>query len=171
MAIVSKDTVFTPQTAIPGFATVNPGINLVSSSIIAGSAFNGDVTNALAVGGISSTQLLRSDQSGQINGGLWINNSTNGLTVGGSANFSVTIDPYTSATNLVNNNNAQDMNFWVTTSGVLTKILSLNGSTGQISVPGTTASTSSTTGAYVQCWVWVENSSKPKRTRKKSNNG
>ena len=26
---------------------------------------------------------------------------------------------------------------------------------------------SSSTGAYVQCWVWVENDSKPKRTRKK----
>lgn len=26
---------------------------------------------------------------------------------------------------------------------------------------------SSTTGAYVQCWVWVENDTKPKRTRRK----
>lgn len=26
---------------------------------------------------------------------------------------------------------------------------------------------SSNTGAYVQCWVWVENDTKPKRTRRK----
>ena len=27
---------------------------------------------------------------------------------------------------------------------------------------------SSKSGAYVQCWVWVENETKPKRTRKKA---
>ena len=75
MSIVSKDATFTPQTAIAGFATISPGINLVSTSTVAGSAVHGDVTNALSVGGILAVNLLRSDQSGSIAGQLTINNN------------------------------------------------------------------------------------------------
>jgi hypothetical protein len=53
----------------------------------------------------------------------------------------------------------------------LSKLDSKSWSNEEILVDDDALVSSSTTGAYVQCWVWVENESKPKRTRKKVNNG
>ena len=38
----------------------------------------------------------------------------------------------------------------------------------EISVDDDALVASTKTGAYVHCWVWVENTAKPKRTRKKT---
>ena len=38
----------------------------------------------------------------------------------------------------------------------------------EISVDDDALVASTKTGAYVHCWVWVENAAKPKRTRKKT---
>jgi hypothetical protein len=63
MAILSKDSTFTPQTAINGFTTIVPGFNLISSSALTGSQFTGDVSNALTLQGVNASQFLRSDQN------------------------------------------------------------------------------------------------------------
>lgn len=150
MAIVSKDSSYTPQTAISGYTTINPGINLISSSTIAGSSFNGSVTNALAVGGLSSTQLLRNDITGQqINGSLSVVNN-NGITIGASNNFTVGVNSVNQAVNLSNSQLSADINFYITsTSQGLIRLLTLSGSTGQVLLPNSIVSTSSTTGALV----------------------
>jgi hypothetical protein len=61
VGIVSKDATFTPQTAIPGFTTVRPGITL--SGNIAGQIplFQGTATNSQQLSGLSSTQFMRAD--------------------------------------------------------------------------------------------------------------
>lgn len=74
VAILSKDSSFTPQTNIPGFTTVNPGMNLISSSVLPSSQFWGNSTNAGNVGGVSLSSFLRSDENST--------NGTNRLTVG-----------------------------------------------------------------------------------------
>ena len=63
IAILSKDSTFTPQTSISGFTTIKPGLNLISSSTLSGSQFTGDASNALSLGGIGAGQFLRSDQN------------------------------------------------------------------------------------------------------------
>ena len=149
IAIVSKDSTYTPQTAISGYTTISPGINLVSSSTIANAAFNGDVANALAVGGIPASSLLRNDQSGTISGSLNVNNNT-GLTVGGSNNFTIGINSLNQAVTLVNSQASADVSFYVTPYGqAATEVLTIDGASGQILMPNLIASTSTTTGALV----------------------
>jgi hypothetical protein len=50
VAIYSKDTAFTPSVAIPGFTTINPGMNLASTAAIPGSSYNGAISSASANG-------------------------------------------------------------------------------------------------------------------------
>jgi len=65
LAILSKDPVFTPQTAVAGFATIKPGFNLVGTSTVTGAQFTGtasEATNALSLGGVAANLYVRSDQ-------------------------------------------------------------------------------------------------------------
>ena len=62
IAILSSAS-FVPATAIAGFTTINPGLNLVSPSTVPGSQFSGDVSNALTLQGVTASQFLRSDQN------------------------------------------------------------------------------------------------------------
>jgi len=54
IAIYSKDTTFTPATSIPGFTTINPGMNLVSSSTVPGAAMNGTISSASTASAFSA---------------------------------------------------------------------------------------------------------------------
>ena len=65
IAILSKDPVFTPQTAVSGFATIKPGFNLVGTNVVTGAQFAGsasEATNALSLGGVAANLYVRSDQ-------------------------------------------------------------------------------------------------------------
>ncbi len=86
VAILSKDSAFTPQVIIPGFPTINPGLNLVSSAVLPSSQFWGNSVSAGSVGGVSLSNLLRSDQDSS--------NGTRTLTVGKlQASTHLLIDP------------------------------------------------------------------------------
>jgi hypothetical protein len=74
VSILSKDAQFTPQVVIPGFSTINPGLNLISSSVLPSSQFWGNSINAGNVGGVGLSSLLRSDEPAT--------NGSNRLTVG-----------------------------------------------------------------------------------------
>ena len=63
IAILSKDATFTTQTAIPGFSTIMPDLNLISQSTLAGAQFTGATTGASTLGGLTASQFLRSDIS------------------------------------------------------------------------------------------------------------
>ena len=79
VGMVSKDSSFTPQSAVSGFATINPGIQLSTS--VSGSTFKGDATNAQLLDSLDSSQFLRSDAADTTSGTLGVLNDT-GLTVG-----------------------------------------------------------------------------------------
>ena len=146
VAIVSKDATFTPQTPISGFTTIVPGLNLVSSSVITGAQFTGDVSNALTLGGIASSQFLRSDIADQIDAKLTIN-SDNGLVVGADTDFTVNVASGTSAVQMFNNVSGNDFNFYVNKGGAKTQVINLDGATGAVILPQTNTSTSTSTGA------------------------
>jgi hypothetical protein len=70
IAIVSKDsTAFTPQTTIPGFATIYPGMNLISSTALTGSQYTGP---KITVG--TSSTLTIADAAGRVD---VLNNTAN----------------------------------------------------------------------------------------------
>ena len=146
VAIVSKDATFTPQTPISGFTTIVPGLNLVSSSVITGAQFTGDVSNALTLGGISSSQFLRSDIADQIDAKLTVN-SDNGLVVGADTDFTVNVASATSAVEMFQNVSNNDFNFYVNKGGAKTQVINLDGATGAVILPQTNTSTSTSTGA------------------------
>ena len=61
VAIVSKDTTFTPQAAISGFSTIKPGVQL--STAVTDNKFQGTATDSDALGGIAAANYLRSNAS------------------------------------------------------------------------------------------------------------
>lgn len=79
VGILSKDTTFTPQSAIGGFATIAPGFQL--STAVSGAQFKGTASNADLLDSLNSTQFLRSDANATSSGTLGVQNDS-GLTVG-----------------------------------------------------------------------------------------
>lgn len=133
VGIISKDASFTPLTSIPGFSTIKPGFNLVSSSTITGAQFTGDASNALTLNGLTSGQFLRSDTNISTNYTLDVVNNT-GLTVGGSSDFNIGVSGgIVKLTSTVNN---ADLDIVVNKGGTLTQAVAIDGSTGSVTVPG-----------------------------------
>ena len=90
IALYSKESSFT--TAVTGFSTVKPGLNL--STNVANNGFQGNATAALnmIVSGatVPASSFLRNDQSGTVNGSLSVTNDT-GLKAGVASDFEATI--------------------------------------------------------------------------------
>jgi hypothetical protein len=90
IALYSKESSFT--TAVTGFSTIKPGLNL--STDLANNGFQGNATAALnmIVSGatVPASSFLRNDQSGTINGSLSVTNDT-GLKAGVASDFEATI--------------------------------------------------------------------------------
>jgi hypothetical protein len=84
IAILSSSATFTPQTAIPGFSTIIPGLNLISQSTLTGAQFTGATTGASTLGGYTASQFLRSDISQTTN---YAFGAAGGLTVGSDLVF------------------------------------------------------------------------------------
>jgi hypothetical protein len=119
IALISRDPTFTPMIALAGFNTIKPGVNLISSTSLAGSQYSGDAENALRLNGITASQFVRSDQA--INTPYSI--TTGGsITVGSSLNIRA-VGSATIIRNLVNNNN---LDFHANVSGIDTKIISVD---------------------------------------------
>ena len=124
VGILSKDSTFTPQTSISGFATIVPGFNL--SSAIAGALFTGTVSNADTVDGINASQFLRSDQA---------TSSSYAVTVGsllvGSDLTVATSSGDVSVTNATSNKN---LDFYINKGGVSTKAIGITGTNGRVTL-------------------------------------
>jgi hypothetical protein len=123
IAIVSKDAVFTPGTAIPGFAAVYPGINLINST---GYNFTGNATNALAVNNISSNSFITTlaDQT-----------TTYKLTVGRlQAGSDLLVDPSTPGEVQIFSNGSgyKDLNLYINKAGVQTKAIGITAATATV---------------------------------------
>jgi hypothetical protein len=127
IAIVNGDAMFTPAVAIPGFDIVSTGISLATS--ISLNKFVGTATNADNLGNLSASQFLRSDAPGVSNSRLSIKNQ---FDVGGNNELNIAAD----GTNVAITNTAANgnINLTVNKSGVLTQALSIDGSTGLITI-------------------------------------
>lgn len=123
IAVLSKDSEFTPQTSITGFTTIKPGINLISSGSIAGVQFTGNASNASTLNGVSS--YLRSDIAATATGLL---TASAGLNVGSDLQVR-TLSGSVSLTNVTDNG---DLNLFVKN----TKAIGINGATAAVTLPG-----------------------------------
>jgi hypothetical protein len=121
--ILSKDSSFTPQTAIPGFATILPGLNLISASTLTGAQFTGATTGASTLGGFTASQFLRSDVSQTTNFAF---GAAGGLTVGSDLVFDASSGTVAVVSETTLNKNIR---FDVNQNGVTAQALLLTAST------------------------------------------
>lgn len=80
IAIFSKDSEYTPQTAITGFTSIKTGLNLSNQ---AGFILQGTAANSQLLDSIDSSSFLRSDENDTTTGTLLVSNDS-GLRVGAS---------------------------------------------------------------------------------------
>jgi hypothetical protein len=155
IAIVSKDTTFTPSTGITGFTQIQPGLNLINST---GFTFTGLATNALAVNNISSNSFLTSvaDQT-----------TAYKLTVGKlQAGSDLLLDPSTAGEVQVYSNGnlgsgtGKDLNLYVNKAGIQTKAIGITAATGAVTTIGAvTVGTSLSVGTTVSATGAITSSS------------
>jgi hypothetical protein len=132
MAILSKDSTFTPQTSINGFTQIVPGFNLISSSALTGSQFTGDVSNALTLQGVNASQFLRSDQNTSTAYTVQAANVQIGSDLNISPNFA------TNEVQLTNSVNGRDFGIYVNSANVKTRVIGITGSTAAITFGNST---------------------------------
>lgn len=149
VAIVSKDSTFTPQTSIGGFATINPGIQLSSS--VTGATFRGDATNAQLLDNLDSSQFLRSDTNDTTSGVLTVNNN-GGVVIGGDNDLTLTVSGSTAQ---ISNSTADgDIDIKVNKSvGGVTDALLIDGATGAVSIGVTPATADDSAKVASTGWV------------------
>jgi len=136
--ILSKDSSFTPQTAIPGFATVLPGLNLISPSTLTGAQFTGATTGASTLGGFTASQFIKNTEAQTTNYAL---TAAGGLTVGSDLTF----DSSSGTVSVISNTGTLNKNirFDVNKNGVTSQALLITASTNtatlaNVVVPGVT---------------------------------
>ena len=142
---ISKDAQFTPQAAISGFATIDPGIQI--SSTVSGAKFHGTSTDSDALGGVAAANFLRSNASDSTSGVLSILNDT-GLVVGVDSDLTVGVSG--SNVQVKNVSSDGDIIFNVNDGGVDTTALTIDGATSRVTVAGDpTVSLGVATKSYV----------------------
>jgi hypothetical protein len=143
IAILSRDATFTPQTSIAGFSTIRPGLNLISSSTLAGAQFTGDVSNALTLQGATASQFLRSDQNATT---AFSFTAGGGLTVGSDLNFNTTSGTEVAIRNTTLN---KDINFYVNSGGTDRRAIRTVGANASVFLGATTSSQVQTSGPAI----------------------
>lgn len=128
VAMVSKDSTFTPQSSISGFAQILPGITL--STAVSGALFNGTATNAQTLNTLSSTQFMRTDANTSTTGTLSVLNNT-GLAVGANSDYRVSVSG--SDVTLRNQTSGGNLYFGVNVAGNVTPTLTIFGANGTVS--------------------------------------
>jgi hypothetical protein len=134
VAILSKDSTFTPGTSISGFSTIIPGFNL--SSAISGAFFTGTVSTAATLQGVAASQFLRSDQAATTSYTL----TAGQLNVNGT---DLTVASSSGDINITATTSNKDLNLYVNKGGSSTKALGIAGTTAKI----TTSNDFQVTGA------------------------
>lgn len=141
IAILSKDATFTPQTAIPGFSTIIPGLNLISQATLTGAQFTGATTGASTLGGYTAAQFLLKDTPQTTTGALTL---SGGATIGSDLVLDASSGSVAVVQETTNNKNIR---FDVNSNGVQTAILTLAASSRAATLAGNVAVGSSLTVA------------------------
>ena len=135
VGIVSKDASFTPQVAIPGFTTVNPGITLATTISGVPQYFQGTATNAQTVGNVAASGFVQTTGSQTMTGTLGILNNT-GLAVGVNSDFRASVNGSdVTVRNATNNGN---LLIQINQSGTPTTMITMYGANGMTTIGGTT---------------------------------
>jgi len=128
IAMMSKDATFTPASAITGFATVKPGLQLSSAS--ASYLFQGTATDAQTLDGIDSLGFLQRNVNQTTTGTLGVLNDS-GFTVGSDQDLRLSV---TGTTATVSNQTSNgNIAFSVNIAGTPTTVMTINGANGTIS--------------------------------------
>lgn len=149
VAMVSKDSTFTPQTSISGFATIAPGIQL--SSAVSGATFKGEASNAQTLDSLDSTQFLRSDTNDTTTGVVTFANDT-GIKVGVDSDLELSV----SGANTLISNATSDGDILVRVNksvGGVTTALEVDGATGYVSLGASPANGDDSTKVASTAWV------------------
>jgi hypothetical protein len=129
VSIFSKDATFTPASAISGFATIGPGLNM--STTVSNAVFNGTATNADTLDTLNSTSFMRSDAATSNNTSISVLADT-GLYVGADSDgrlFVSGTDVY-----VANQTSDGDTIFQVNDGGVTTTVIQIDGATASMGV-------------------------------------
>jgi hypothetical protein len=141
---VSQYATFSPQTAIPGFDNIGPGLQLSTAGGL-NAQFRGTANNATFLNGISSSSFMRSDTNTSTTGTLGVLNDT-GITFGLDQDGRLSVDTATSAVEILNQTSSQDLRLRVSPGGTPTNAMVINGATlaatfsGDVSLPSITKS-------------------------------
>ena len=141
-SIISRDSEFTPQTAILGYTTIKAGINANTS--VGSGTFHGTANNATYLGGFLAASYLRSDEDDSTTGNLTIAKN-GGLTVGLSGNLELTTTVAGGVSFKATKNN-QDIDFFANIAGTNTSVLNLDGATGNVNLLAATITGDLTVG-------------------------
>jgi hypothetical protein len=128
VGIMSKDALFTPQSAIAGFGNIRPGMQLSTS--VSGALFQGTATDAQLLDGIDSTGFLIRNTAQTTSGTLGILTDS-GLTVGADQDIRLSVTGTTAT--IANQTSNGNINFSVNIGGTPTTALSINGANGTVS--------------------------------------
>jgi hypothetical protein len=131
IAIMSKDSAFTPQAAIPGWGSgqqVKPGMTMSTGS--ASYLFQGTATDAQLLDGIDSTGFLSSTANDTTSGTLGVLNDT-GLSVGVDSDLRMTVSGVN--TTIANQTSNGNLVFSVNVGGTPTTALTIFGANGTVS--------------------------------------
>jgi len=143
VGIISKDPSYTIS-SIPGFSTINPGLNLSSENSL---GYYGLVDNANKLGGEVAAHYLRSDVNDSTDGSLTITSNA-GLLVGPNQNLTLTTS--SNDVKITSTITGKELGLYATVGGTQTKMVWLDGISGKantLTPTGTdTASTIATKG-------------------------
>jgi hypothetical protein len=131
IAIMSKDTAFTPQSAIPGWGSgqqVKPGLTMSTGS--ASYLFQGTATDAQLLDGIDSTGFLSSTANDTTSGTLGVLNDT-GLSIGVDSDLRMSVSGVN--TTIANQTSNGNLVFSVNIGGTPTTALTIYGANGTVS--------------------------------------
>lgn len=141
VATVTNSPTFTPASAISGFATISPGIQL--STAVSGALFRGTATSTTSLNGLTSSQFMRSDAAANNNTSISIVSDT-GLTVGLDGDARLAVTTANSQVSLQNLTSDANLALAVNRSaGGTVNALSINGASGAVTIPVTLAVTGS----------------------------
>ena len=126
VAILSSAATFTPQTAIAGFSTIVPGLNLVSASTISGSQFTGTVSSASTLQGVGPSSFIRKDIPDTT---PYMLTAQGGFTVGNDLVISTSSG---SEVSIYNQNLSKSTNFYINKAGVQTKAIGIDVTTAKV---------------------------------------
>jgi hypothetical protein len=144
ISIISKDSTYTPATAITGFSTIKAGFNLISTSAVAGVAYHGTASDASSLGNVAAANYARTDTAETFDSTVTINNNS-GLTIGTSNNFTAGISGnIVQLTNTVNN---ADISIRANIGGTLANAIAISGASGAVSVPNVLATSGNLSSA------------------------